>query len=258
MNRREVLVASAIGITVPLSGCLFGRSSTVESKERPEFPDELDDQSAIQFGKEYEEAFRHNERIQNTSEIVDLQYDCYAAVELETKNLFYVVVQCAFSFEARDEGGRSVGEGITDPTLYFLTKEEFIRAETEHINARSPTDSANDRHRGVRLVNFSEEEQTVAIEIRSASSESESSETQFSGDYSISPQKGLTIERVARDDGIYIVTVTTNNETSVTHQWEVPGQDGPNLGDMWSSTGINLGAYILPNGELEVRDIPES
>ncbi|TKX35457.1 MULTISPECIES: hypothetical protein [Halorubrum] len=257
MNRRAFLATSAIGTKIALSGCLFGRPSSIESKEHPEAPDELDEESAIRFAKMYEEVTRYNEYIQNDSNIIDLDYDCYAAIERQSGNAFCVVVQCAFSVESRDESGRSTGEGITNPTLYYLTRGEFIRAETKRIRARTPTESSNDRYRGIRLVNFSQKEQTVEIEIAPASSRTDSRKTQFSETYTVRPHNGFTIERAAISDGIYFVTVTSDNSLSVTHEWEVPGQDGPDLGRMWSSTEINLGAYILPNGELEVRDIPE-
>ncbi|OVE83747.1 hypothetical protein [Natronolimnobius baerhuensis] len=249
MNRRKILAGIGSGVAVSLCGCLNrGTSSTreqaVEPKEYPEIPDPLSSETVVDFASDYMEVELHNSRL--TDETTSLGLGCTSYLHRDTDEGFYVLANCEGSQTYDHDGDESSSQLAFFSSPIFITAQTVVTVDRDRSAVgRDPSDPAATAHE-FQLVNFDETAHEVAVEI--SRREEPAPEAVYSETQSVDAETALTAEYDIDDPGVYEYTITLEDGTDTTDEWEYAPGDQP----------VAISMYVSPERTLEVAAISES
>ena len=275
MNRRDLL---AVAGTVPpalLAGCLGHTSLTgLDPVDPPEWPDEPTESAVTWYAARYRVVKTYNQTAEAQSPFFrgELVYACGGAFEADTAAGFVVNTFGTSHFTERRLWYSAHGHGVLSPEALLVNEDETIRAPLEEDSDDPPRPPYPTR--GLSLVNFSPVPLDIEVSIEyidgeneGGDRENEAESTTFAEVFELEAERGRTLHEVVAEPDEYGVNVAKPGEYEVnvavaddvtTHRWSVSDEPREATRLPVGIIGeIALGVYVLPDGSVEIHEIPE-
>ena len=261
MNRRNLLAAAGTVPPALLAGCLNRAPFMgVSHEDLPEWPDEPTESAATSYATRYRAATAFNERLDERGEddFKALAYGCEGAFEAEVTTGFVVAISGSWA-ETLDGGlfgSDLASEGSLPPKTLLVNEAEVIKAALDHDDFEQSWDPPFST-RGITVVNFAPESHQVDVTIQNVDN-SELDDATLAETFALNAEQGETALEILDDPGEYEVSVSVSNQPETIHNWNVSDEPRePVTLASSASYDIALGIYVLPDGTVEIHEIPE-
>lgn len=248
MNRRRILAGTSGAILSTVAGCFGMRSESDDQdeeppqrQERPEFPETVTGETAVDFIDEHESAAYHNSFLDDGSRPDSLSVGCSASLDREIDDDFYVVGSCGGSIQ----NGRDIIDIATERRVYRVTESEFQRLTIEDVSGGA-TRVEDVSAYVITVANFDTTDHELRITIPSRTEPDDASRGAtdvfddphaIAGETAIGWQFGITT-------GDQELVVERTDGRLETFEWTVRNDFG----------GITI--YVTPEGEIDIDTIP--
>ena len=271
MNRRNLLATAGTIPPALLAGCLGRTSLTgLDPVDPPEWPDEPTESAVASYAARYRVVKTYNQTAEAQSPFFrgELVYACGGAFEADTAAGFAVNTFGTSHFTERRLRYSAHGHGVLSPETLLVSEDETIQAPLKEDSDDPPRPPYPTR--GLSVVNFSSEPLDIEVSIGYTDSENEEEDgeneeedgeneaeaTTFAEVFELEAEHGQRVHEVVDRPGEYEVYVTVGDDVT-THRWSV--SDDPREATRLPVGVIGeiaLGIYVLPDGAVEIHEIP--
>ena len=269
MNRRTAL---ALAATVPpalLAGCLNGVPLVgITREDLPEWPDEPTESAVTSYAARYRAVATHNERL-DRQEDRSYRDGSYSVLSRAVEGAFEAETTAGYIVLTNGSSSATINRGPfrSDRTFSGMMSLETLLVNEDEV-VRTPIDYEWDHGwedveelapfstRGLSLVNFSSESRRIEVSVEKAGT-SDDDEEQVTETFDLDAEHGRLEPEFLDGTGTYEVTISAN-DTLGTHEWTVSDElREPTELPAGTTFDIALGIYVLPDGSLEIHEIPE-